>query len=157
MSNNSESGATSQTFPEWLAESRKRSEEYKKSKDFIDSIDHREDEARSWHLRGLLIDQPRTDEQIEEYISDHHQNVEETQRRGYKYMDDTVLPDSDLRELIEHLNVYVQYEYGRDDLSHLAMSMSLCPIHFVDWAICFDDEPEDCSQVRAIFPYGHDT
>jgi hypothetical protein len=45
----------------------------------------------------------------------------------------------------------------RDDLSNLLMSHSLCPIHAVDWAICFDDEPEDCAQVRAIFPISHDT
>jgi len=46
---------------------------------------------------------------------------------------------------------------GIDTLSELAMQYSLCPVHFVDWAICFDDEPEDCSQVRAIFPRSHDT
>lgn len=50
-----------------------------------------------------------------------------------------------------------QWNLGRDHLTELAMSQSLCPIHFVDWAICFDDQPEDCSQVRAIFPNGHDT
>lgn len=46
---------------------------------------------------------------------------------------------------------------GIDDLSKLAMEHSLCPIHFIDWAICFDDELEDCAQVRAIFPNHHDT
>lgn len=44
-----------------------------------------------------------------------------------------------------------------DELSNLAMEFSLCPIHFVDWAICFDDENPECDQVRRIFPNHHDT
>jgi hypothetical protein len=51
----------------------------------------------------------------------------------------------------------LDYYPHRDELSKLAMDHSLCPIHWVDWAICFDDEPEDCAQIRAIFPNGHDT
>ena len=47
--------------------------------------------------------------------------------------------------------------YGRDEISHLAMQHSLCPVHYVDWAICFDDEDPECAQIRAIFPHGHDT
>jgi hypothetical protein len=46
---------------------------------------------------------------------------------------------------------------SRDEVSELAMSLSLCPIHFVDWAICFDDEDPECDQIRLIFPIGHDT
>ena len=33
-----------------------------------------------------------------------------------------------------------------------ALSHSLCPAHFVDYAICFDDEDPDCAQIRAIHP-----
>ena len=51
----------------------------------------------------------------------------------------------------------VEEPSSRDAISELAMSMSLCPVHFIDWAICFDDEPMDCRQIRALFPYGHDT
>lgn len=47
--------------------------------------------------------------------------------------------------------------YARDLLSELAMGLSLCPLHFVDWAICFDDQDPECGQIRAVFPYGHDT
>lgn len=47
--------------------------------------------------------------------------------------------------------------YSRDELSHLYMQYSLCPLHHWDWAICFDDEDPECSQIRAIFPHGHDT
>lgn len=48
-------------------------------------------------------------------------------------------------------------KFRRDDLSHLLMQHSLCPMHFTDWAICFDDDDPECSQIRAIFPHGHDT
>lgn len=44
----------------------------------------------------------------------------------------------------------------RESLTELALSLSVCPIHLVDYAICFDDQPTDCSQVRLIHP-GHDT
>jgi hypothetical protein len=30
-------------------------------------------------------------------------------------------------------------------------------MHFVDWAICFDDENPECEQIRTIFPHSHDT
>jgi hypothetical protein len=46
---------------------------------------------------------------------------------------------------------------ARDLVSEMAMSLSLCPVHFIDWAICFDDEDPECGQVRAIFPQSHDT
>jgi hypothetical protein len=44
----------------------------------------------------------------------------------------------------------------RETLTEYALSVSLCPIHFVDYAICFDDRNEGCEQVRAIHP-AHDT
>jgi len=47
--------------------------------------------------------------------------------------------------------------YGRDELSQLYMSHSLCPMHHIDWAICFDDQDEECSAIRTIFPHHHDT
>jgi hypothetical protein len=47
--------------------------------------------------------------------------------------------------------------YMRDELSRLYMRHSLCPIHHVDWAICFDDDDESCAQIRACFPNEHDT
>lgn len=59
--------------------------------------------------------------------------------------------------IIELLHDIVSDEYLRDDLSHLAMSFSLCPMHFIDWAICFDDDDPECHQIRLVFPYSHDT
>lgn len=49
------------------------------------------------------------------------------------------------------------YEFYRDDISHMAMTMSLCPLHFCDWAACFDDDDVACEQIRRIFPHHHDT
>lgn len=58
----------------------------------------------------------------------------------------------------DNLLIVSTYEYGgRDRLTEYCRRLSLCPIHFVDWAICFDDQPADCSQVRAIYPTSHDT
>ena len=47
-------------------------------------------------------------------------------------------------------------EHSRDDLSELLLSFSLCPMHFTDYAICFDDDDEECIAIRACFP-SHDT
>lgn len=46
--------------------------------------------------------------------------------------------------------------YHRDELSRLALDNSLCPMHFIDYAICFDDDDPDCAAIRACFP-SHDT
>jgi len=45
---------------------------------------------------------------------------------------------------------------GREDYTSICLSLSLCPIHEHDYAICFDDEYPECAQVRVIHP-GHDT
>lgn len=49
-------------------------------------------------------------------------------------------------------------DYGLegDQLTELLLNYSLCPIHRWDYAICFDDQNPECSQVRQIHP-GHDT
>lgn len=47
--------------------------------------------------------------------------------------------------------------YCQDIIAEAAMRHSLCPMHLIDWAICFDDENPDCSQIRAIFPHSYDT
>lgn len=44
----------------------------------------------------------------------------------------------------------------RDELSMMRLEYSLCPYHATDYAICFDDDDDDCAQIRAIFP-SHDT
>lgn len=41
-------------------------------------------------------------------------------------------------------------------ITELALSLSLCPLHRIDYAICFDDENAECAQIRMIHPT-HDT
>ena len=48
------------------------------------------------------------------------------------------------------------YPYNRDDLTRLALDDSLCPLHFIDYAICFDDDDDECAAIRTIHP-SHDT
>lgn len=48
------------------------------------------------------------------------------------------------------------YQLDRESLTNLALSQSLCPIHFWDYAGCFDDDLAECSQIRFIHP-NHDT
>lgn len=45
----------------------------------------------------------------------------------------------------------------RAQLTMLAIEHSLCPRHFIDFAICFDDDDPDCRQIRDCFPDTHDT
>lgn len=45
---------------------------------------------------------------------------------------------------------------GREELTDIALSLSLCPVHFIDYAICFDDQPLECEVVREVHPT-HDT
>ena len=36
--------------------------------------------------------------------------------------------------------------------SILCLENSICPIHRCDYAICFDDNDDECAQLRAAFP-----
>jgi hypothetical protein len=66
--------------------------------------------------------------------------------------------DCDL-EMLRLLYTATEYLWTHDDreaFTDWALSQSLCPVHFVDYAICFDDENPECEQVRAIHP-SHDT
>jgi hypothetical protein len=44
----------------------------------------------------------------------------------------------------------------RELLTDTALDLSLCPLHLVDYAICFDDENPECASIRTIHP-SHDT
>ena len=78
--------------------------------------------------------------------------------RNHAYLADQVLRnwmvDNDSSEVLEYAS---DMGVPRETVTEAAMSLSLCPIHFIDWAICFDDRRPDCSQVRVIFPNSHDT
>lgn len=59
----------------------------------------------------------------------------------------------ELEELVIELHMS---DYDRQWFSTMALEMSLCPLHFCDYAICFDDDDPGCSQIRDCFP-DHDT
>jgi hypothetical protein len=44
----------------------------------------------------------------------------------------------------------------REAETALLLAHSLCPLHRIDYAICFDDEAPECAPIRAIHP-DHDT
>lgn len=67
------------------------------------------------------------------------------------------LPHAFAQHILDDLAIIWGYEFYRDAISELAMGLSLCPMHFVDWAICFDDADPSCAQIRECFPYSHDT
>ena len=65
----------------------------------------------------------------------------------------------ELRELILALLTNTERPYdesARQSLSELRLRDSLCPMHAIDYAICFDDDDPDCATIRAFFPC-HDT
>lgn len=103
--------------------------------------------ANSAALRQILIEEPTTSAEIISF--------------GAEYLDEEdqkLLSVTDIAEIVEAVHVVSTYKYGgRDKMSEVAMSLSLCPLHRIDWAICFDDETPECSQIRAIFPQSHDT
>lgn len=80
----------------------------------------------------------------------------------------TLLCDLDSRETIDFCNSDARYEirdllnslmgneYAKQFISELALSLSLCPMHLTDYAICFDDNDPDCATIRDLFP-DHDT
>lgn len=67
------------------------------------------------------------------------------------------LPTDFAQRILDDLAIIWADGFYRDEISEIAMSLSLCPLHFCDWAACFDDEDTECEQIRAIFPHGHDT
>lgn len=59
--------------------------------------------------------------------------------------------------LILHYMLNDEHSMMRDKLTQLMIDASLCPLHFCDWASCFDDDDAECSAIRAIYPHSHDT
>lgn len=108
----------------------------------------KEKDNESQALRYLLIEDPMTEEELEDLWTGEFRDSE-----FWPVDFDTF---REIETAIEILRS-APYNLGRDHLTELAIALSLCPVHFVDWAICFDDQPQDCEQIRAIFPHHHDT
>lgn len=43
-------------------------------------------------------------------------------------------------------------QLNREQVTELRLSLSLCPLHGRDYAICFDDEDPECESIRTIHP-----
>lgn len=75
--------------------------------------------------------------------------------------------DLELRDALEMLDEPISLDdaktirnalesLDRESLTEIALHHSLCPLHLIDYAICFDDENAECAQIRLIHP-SHDT
>lgn len=77
---------------------------------------------------------------------------------GEVYRDaDEAVEAAAFAKISELIKVIMAYRFSRDEITRITIAQSLCPLHFCDWAACFDDEDKECEQIRAIYPYGHDT
>lgn len=78
-------------------------------------------------------------------------------------------PSSDMRDpfpldaplfIYDHLRALLAIidaaDYMTDRMTALLLDNSLCPMHAIDYAICFDDDDPDCAAIRIIHP-SHDT
>jgi len=73
--------------------------------------------------------------------------------------DDTLSLNHDaFAECTEYLHYALNdaNEYFTEQITEFALQLSLCPLHRIDYAICFDDNDAECAQIRAIHP-SHDT
>ena len=61
-----------------------------------------------------------------------------------------------LRDALALLKSHLDNSFARETLTTLALDQSLCPMHFTDYAICFDDRDDECAAIRLIHP-SHDT
>lgn len=59
-------------------------------------------------------------------------------------------------DFLRFLEIIRDRPHLRDILTEYALSLSLCPLHLIDYAICFDDDDDECAAIRTIHPT-HDT
>lgn len=126
--------------------------------------------------RGYILHTDETVEAVQSFLRNHldgqrawipgdtnelHEYLDSTYRRDFHDTPIAQGPDGFTDELalriFDDLTAIWAYPYYRDEISHWAIDMSLCPMHFCDWCSCFDDDDEECAQIRAIFPHSHDT
>lgn len=72
--------------------------------------------------------------------------------------DDDPLPYDDAAndDHIALLDAIDSLRNDRDAISAYRLSLSICPIHNIDYAACFDDDDDECAAIRDAFP-SHDT
>lgn len=90
-------------------------------------------------IRTLMID-------IDTPLDDMHRMLAEC--HDDPYTDDAL---NDLRNTIID-----DIMPNRELITYTALRLSLCPLHLIDYAICFDDDDDECAAIRTIHP-SHDT
>lgn len=110
----------------------------------------------STSLRDLLLYVDDKLEGLDTYAI--NQLIEtDAQYNNYKY--GAAQPD-EVRQVARALQTMLdaaRYSpWHREEITDIALGHSLCPLHFVDYAICFDDDEESCRSIRIVHP-SHDT
>ena len=67
--------------------------------------------------------------------------------------DDFDLRTADTPRIRELIDIILS---DRELLTTALLDFSLCPLHRIDYAICFDDDDPECAPIRDIHP-SHDT
>jgi hypothetical protein len=111
--------------------------------DAIDAL--LDDESAAMLIRALMIDIDTPFSDLDDMLADMH---------DAPYTDDAL---NDLRNTIIDLQRESRDpRTARETLTDLALRLSLCPLHMIDYAICFDDDDAECAAIRTIHP-SHDT
>lgn len=106
-----------------------------------DLLAHDSESRASSTMRSLLLDAPDFDTPLDDLIDDDFDTTPEIAHA--------------LRTAL--ISLYAdKTPTAIDFISQNALALSLCPMHLCDYAICFDDDDADCSQIRQCFPL-HDT
>lgn len=71
---------------------------------------------------------------------------------------DALTPDecNDLREMLidtdDPKTIIMLESFHTEQITELCLNLSLCPLHRIDYAICFDDDDAECAAIRQIHP-----
>ena len=123
------------------------------------------DDDNSMHLRDLLmIDFPFTEyDQIDmtAFLANDQFNAEldridADDDRNATLMPRTFRPATSTSRRANEQMLQILINLSRDEISELRLAQSLCPLHAIDYAICFDDDDAECASIRIAFP-SHDT
>lgn len=106
-----------------------------------DLLAHDDESRASSTMRSLLLDAPNFANAI-----DLDPELDTTLEIATLLRDELI----SLFTLINDPTAESRFE--RESLTDLLLSLSLCPIHFCDYAICFDDDDPECAQIRLIHP-----
>lgn len=125
-----------------------------------------DDESRAYStIRSIMLDSPDFSTPTIDLLDPEYDTTLEIATEIHELLKSTFALIAD---------PFAESRLQREQLTELALSLSLCPIHFHDYAICFDDAicaddiaanpdlahaldyTDECSQIRMIHPI-HDT